>query len=430
MEEKDTQKRDPVVRILLALLRGALLLGLLFYLLYHLTGGFSVEMKTQTVKLSTEEILLSSVGTVVRAEVSIDAAEGGVVSYLFRDGEKVKTNAKVAMLYSGYGDSDTVARIAEIDRSIAMLEEADIDGDTRVSDGATAEREIASQILSLSEQIGKGEFSSAGEGADALLATLVRRDTILSDGAAAVSGMLAELNTERSRLAASLSGETTELRAPKAGYFYSYADGLESVFSYDEVENLTPAAYHAALASVPSAAEETVGKIVLSPRWYLLCPVETEAAKALKVNGKYTLLFPGDPMRITMQLAAKNEEGDETLLVFTTQEMPDGFDFDRTQKVSIVTETISGYKLPASALRLVDGKVGVYIRSGNTVKFRTADVFYESGAYVFVHTDTEGATLYADDEDETNDMYCKGLTLYDNVIVSGAKELSPDRIVN
>lgn len=387
-------------------------------------------MKTQTVKLSAEELLLSTVGTVVRAEVPVLSSESGVVSYVYGDGEKVKASAKVATVYSGYADSDTVARIAELDRSIELLEATGIDGDTHVSDGADAEREIASQLLTLSEQIGRGAFGSAGKGADSLLSTFVRRDAILTENTDSTLATLSALRAERESLAASLTGGSTVVRASQPGYFYSYADGGETVFAYDRVEKLTPAEYREGLAAMQSAPAGILGKIVLYPRWYLLCPVTEEEAKTLKTQNSYTLYFSGCGERIAMTLAAKNAGDGEVLLVFTTQEMPADFDFARTQKVSVVTETISGYKLPASALRIVDGSVGVYIRSGNTVKFRIVEVFYESGAYVFVRTDTAGQTLYANDDDATNDIYCKGLSLYDNVIVSGAKDLSPDRIVN
>ncbi len=429
MEEKETKQRDPVVRFLLALLRGVLLLGLLFYVLYHLTGGFSAEMKTQTVRLSSEEQLLSAVGTVVRAEVPIEAPASGVVSYHFADGEKVKANAKVAMVYSGYAEGDTVARIAELDRAIDLLEEAGIDGDTHVSDGVAAEHAIKEQLLALSEQIGRGDFSGAAQDADRLHATMIRRDAILAESADSTRATLSALRAERESLAASLLGGSTAVRTSRAGYFYSYADGAELLFDYVNIEALTPQAYRVKLSAMQTASSVAIGKIVLGPRWYLLCPVHADAAATLQTGRAYTLLF-ADGMRLSMTLAAKNTGEGEALLVFSTQQMPEGFDFDRTQKVSIVTGTVSGYRLPASALRLVDGKVGVYIRSGNTVKFRLVEVAHESGAYVFVRTDTEGQTLYAADDDPANDIYCKGLSLYDNVIVSGARELFPDRIVN
>ena len=430
VEEKETkQRRDPVVRFWLALLRGALILGLLFYLLYHLTSGFSAEMKTQTVRLTTEEQLLGAVGTVVRAEVPIPAPSGGVISYHFADGEKVKAGARIAMVSSGYADAESVARIAELDRSIELLEAAGIDGETHVSDGAAAERSIAEQLVSLSEQIGRGELAGISLGADSLLSAFIRRDTILSENGEGARATLSALRAERESLAASLSGGSVAVRSPAAGYFYSYADGGETLFSYADIEKLTPAAYREKISALQNVSADAVGKIVLYPRWYLLCPASEEEAKPLKAGKSYELLF-ADGVRVPMTLSAKNESDGEVLLVFSTQKMPEDFDFDRTQKLSVVTETVNGYKLPASALRIVDGRVGVYIRSGNTVKFRLVEVFHESGAHVFVRTDTKGQTLYAEDDDATNDIYCKGLSLYDNVIVSGARELFPDRIVN
>lgn len=429
MEEKETKRRDPVARFLLALLRGAFLLGLLFYLLYHLTGGFSAEMKTQTVKPVTEEELLFAVGTVVRDEEPIFSETGGVVSYHVPDGEKVGKNAKIAMVYSGYAESETVARIAELDRSIDLMEEAGIDGNTSVSDGTKARREIESRLLRLSDGIGRGDFSSVAEERGKLHALLLRRDAILTEDGEGARATLAALRAERESLAATLAGSSAAVRTAVPGYFYSYADGGEKLFEYADILTLTPEGYANTLSALQSTPTEAIGKIVLLARWYLVCPVSLEEAKGLDAGRAYDLLF-ADGMRLSMTLAAKNEDKESALLIFSTLQMPEGFAFDRTQKVSIVTDTVSGYKLPSSALRIVDGKVGVYIRSGNTVKFRFVDILKEEDAYVFVRTDTEGGTLYAEDADTTNDVYCKGLSLYDNVIVGGARELFPDRIVN
>ena len=430
VEENAPEKRkDPVVRFWLAVLRAALLLGLLFYLLYHLTNGFSTEMKTQLVRPESEEQLLHAVGTVVRAEYPVALPKEGVVSYHFADGERVKAGAKLAVVYSGYADNATVARIAELDRTVELLADAGIDAETHVSDAAAATKTIAEALVALSEQIGRGSFSSISQDADALLAEFVRRDAILADSGTDVQGTLAALHAERETLAASLSGDSVAVRAPSAGYFYSHADGNETLFPYAEIEQMTPEAYRAATAAMTDGVEHALGKLVLYPRWYLLCPTEHEAAKPLAAGKNYTVMF-ADGTRLSMTLAAKNEGEDETLLVLSSKELPAGFDFDRTQKVSIVTDTVQGYKLPVAALRILDGREGVYIRSGNTVKFRLVEVFYTNGAYAFVRTDTEGGTLYASDADATNDIYCKGLSLYDNVIVSGARELFPDRIVN
>ncbi len=428
----ETEKQEAGVgsrgaRFLLALLKILLVAGLVFYILYHLTNGFSSELRTVSAVASEERVTLELTGTIVRDETVIEAGNGAI-SYQFRDGERVKIGARVAILYSGYADAASVERLAELDRAIAQLEAVDTDSDTTVADGIAAESQAMELLLAVSEARSRGELYEASAHAETLLAALSRRNSILAGGEG-VSAKLASLKSERERVALSLSGGSTSVRAPLAGYFYSSTDGYENHIAYDAVETLTPSAYREALTAPPSALG-TLGKIVRLPKWYLVCETDKETGAALSTGKNYTLLFSGGRAEISMRLEAVNTDESGALLIFSTQRMPEDFDFARTQHVELVTDTVFGYKIPASALRLVDGSVGVYIRSGNTIKFRLADVIYESGSSVFVSMSTEGKTLYADDDDPANDLYCSGLALYDNVIISGARELFPDKIVN
>lgn len=427
-EKQETGVGSRGVRFLLALLKILLVAGLVFYILYHLTNGFSSELRTVSAVVSEERVALELTGTIVRDETVIEAGNGAV-SYQFRDGERVKIGARVAILYSGYADSASVERLAELDRAISQLEAADTeDGDTTVAGGIAAESQAMERLLAVSEARSRGELYEAAAYAETLLAALSRRNAILAGGDG-VSAKLASLKSERERVALSLSGGSTSIRAPLAGYFYSGTDGYEKHIAYDTVETLTPSAYRKALTAPPSASG-MLGKIVRFPKWYLVCETDKETSAVLRIGKNYTLLFSGGRTEISMRLAAVNTDESGALLIFSTQMMPEGFDFARTQRVELVTDTVSGYKIPASALRLVDGCVGVYIRSGNTIKFRLTDVIYESGSSVFVRVSTEGKTLYANDGDPANDLYCAGLALYDNVIISGARELFPDKIVN
>ena len=257
---------------------------------------------------------------------------------------------------------------------------------------------------------------------------MLRRDAILT-GEGGASALLSSLKTRRASVAASIAGSSTDVYTNTAGYFYSTADGYESSFDYASVESLTPSGYRAAL-NAGAQATDAVGKIVLRAGWYFVSAVQKEDALSLSIGSSYAVDFTASGERINMTLAAKNEENGEVLLVFRTQSMPEGFDFSRTQRASVVYGSVTGYRVPSSALRVVDGVVGVYVRSGSTILFRTADVLYESGAYAYVSTKSEPVTFYADDEDETNDMTCKGLMLYDEVIVSGAKDLFHDKHIN
>lgn len=419
--------RDPVARFWLALLRAVLVLGLIVYILLHLFGGFSEMMKTVSADLHTRELTLSLTGTVVRDETTISASTRGAVGYLYADGTRVARGAKVAAVYSGYTDTRTVSRLAEADRLLELFSAATADG-TTVSDGIKADAAIRQSLLHLASAARHDNFASAAQETEALLLSLLKRSAALGgdDGAE----LLASLQKARMQTASAVTGTHTDVYAPEAGYFYSgAADGYETCIDYATVERLTPSAYRIAMEETPMATD-AVGKLVRRARWYFVAPASKEAALGFTVGNSYRLDFAASDARILMTLAAKNEEDGEVLLVFSTQEMPSGFDFSRTQRVTAVYGTVTGYRVPSSALRVVEGHVGVYVRAGGTIRFCTADVLDESGAYVYISQESRAVTLYAEDDDPDNDLLCRGLARYDEVVVSGARDLYPDKHIN
>lgn len=423
------KKRDPVARFWLSLLRAALVIGLILYILLHLFGGFSETMKTVQADLYTRELTLPLTGTVVRDEIAIPSPATGAVRYLYADGTRVRLGAKVAAVYSGYADSTAVGSLAGTDRLIDLLAEAEENGGTTVADGVKADAAIRQSLLTLASATRRGSFADATRETETLMLSMLRRDAILGgDGGAAA--LLTSLKSSRSAAAASIAGTSTDIYAPEAGYFYSGADdGYETRIDYTKIESMTPAAYRAAAAEAPTAGS-AVARLVRRAKWYFAAPAAKEDALGFTVGSSYALDFAASDVRIRMTLAAKNEENGEVLLVFVTQEMPADFDFARTQRVSAVYGAVTGYRVPSSALRVVDGQVGVYVRAGSTIRFRTADVLDESGAYVYVDPESAPVTLYGADDDPDNDVVCKGLARYDEVIVSGARDLMPNKHIN
>ena len=412
------KKRDPVARFWLSLLRAALVIGLILYILLHLTGGLSETMKTVQANLYTRELTLPLTGTVVRDETAIPSAATGAVSYFYADGARVRLGAKVA----------AVGSVAQTDRLIDLLTAAEAEG-TTVESAVRADAAIRQSLLTLASATRRGHFTDATRETESLLLSMLRRDAILG-GSGDASALLASLKSSRAAMTDASLGSGTDIYAPEAGYFYGGADdGYETRFSYADIERMTPAAYRAAAAETPTAGS-AVARIVRRAKWYLAAPAAKEDALGFTVGSSYALDFAASNVRIPMTLAAKNEENGEVLLVFVTQEMPVDFDFARTQRVSAVYGEVTGYRVPSSALRVVEGHVGVYVRAGSTIRFRTADVLDESGAYVWISPESAPVTLYAQDDDPDNDLVCKGLTLYDEVIVSGARDLTPNKHIN
>ena len=84
----------------------------------------------------------------------------------------------------------------------------------------------------------------------------------------------------------------------------------------------------------------------------------------------------------------------------------------RSGPMTVVKAEYSGLKVQRSALRVVDGKRGVYVLSGMQISFVPVEVLYYSDSYIICKKDNEG-----------------GLKLYDRVVVKG-KNLYDGKIVS
>jgi len=104
---------------------------------------------------------------------------------------------------------------------------------------------------------------------------------------------------------------------------------------------------------------------------------------------------------------------DTVLLSFSASEIPEGFSYMREQMVEIVRSSDSGIRLPKSALRVIDGEMGVYVLSANTVKFKRIEILYTSDSFYLVNGIDEKDPLGIYDK-----VIVKGKDLYDGKVIS------------
>ena len=105
------------------------------------------------------------------------------------------------------------------------------------------------------------------------------------------------------------------------------------------------------------------------------------------------------------------------MLIFESFDCPQDFSFSRLQSVKIVQDSINGIKVPVGALRIVDGKEGVYILYGSKVFFCEIDIIGRNENYYIAANPDLSVTPYG------------VLCVYDNIIVSG-KNLYEGKVIN
>lgn len=423
MENKTRSGRSRLADLVVHIATIAVAAAALAYLGYHFFEGFSADIETEYATLVTDSDVVPLDAYIMRSESVIFAASatsGHSVGYVFSDGTKVHGGQVVANIYTGDGSSDEA--IVDLDRRIDLLESSNLTDGMTSSDTYVIDSKIQNYYYLIHQSTLLGNYSNLTKRRDELL-TLINKRRILTGVTTGYSDRIESLTAERALLSAGQDTIAESVEAPYAGYFYSTTDGYESTFSASKVESLTLAEFDKMLSSQPTRySDRAVGKMVSDFNWYIVCETTRDSLRYFTKGYSYYVNFPyNDDISIKMTLSNVVSEvgSDRVLLVLETERIPEDFSFRRMQPVEIVRSSYTGYRVPISAARLVDGKQGVYIMIGNTIEFREIDILLEMDGYYIVA-----------EQDPVNDPdYASKLGLYDQIVVSG-KNLYDGKLIS
>ena len=120
---------------------------------------------------------------------------------------------------------------------------------------------------------------------------------------------------------------------------------------------------------------------------------------------------------MSLQRIVTSGEDDSIVLVFSTGNVPEGFNFLRKQSVEIVQQTYTGYRVPVSSVRIIDGKQGVFVKKGNLAVFKEIEPLVEIDGYFIVAQ-----------QDKQDDDHSDKLAMYDLIITKG-KNLYENKVI-
>ena len=423
MENKTRSGRSRLADLVVHIATIAVAAAALAYLGYHFFEGFSADIETEYATLVTDSDVVPLDAYIMRSESVIFAASatsGHSVGYVFSDGTKVHGGQVVANIYTGDGSSDEA--IVDLDRRIDLLESSNLTDGMTSSDTYVIDSKIQNYYYLIHQSTLLGNYSNLTKRRDELL-TLINKRRILTGVTTGYSDRIESLTAERALLSAGQDTIAESVEAPYAGYFYSTTDGYESTFSASKLESLTLAEFEKMLSSQPTRySDRAVGKMVSDFNWYIVCETTRDSLRYFTKGYSYYVNFPyNDDISIKMTLSNVVSEvgSDRVLLVLETERIPEDFSFRRMQPVELVRSSYTGYRVPISAARLVDGKQGVYIMIGNTIEFREIDILLEMDGYYIVA-----------EQDPVNDPdYASKLGLYDQIVVSG-KNLYDGKLIS
>lgn len=364
----------------------AILLGIaaLVYAIYHIASLFDEEIATIASGVATERTVVDTTGYIFRDEVLLTSQNSGVADYSVADGARVSVGDTVASVYKS-GSEMSKARLKSLDKKIALLEKSTESGRV-LANLPEVEEDISDSYYALARMLAEGDTGGISKQADKLL-TSMNEYSLLTDENSSVRYTLESLKQQRATILKN-GGTSISEKATDSGYFYSYADGLESTFTLKAADDMTAERYSQLTATkAPKVSERVYGKLSDSAEWRFVVKVTDDEKSFFKTGETYELKFTENgntviPMTLTSSINEDEDGG--RILVFSTNRLPDGFVFNRCQTVSIEVSAVSGIYVPKSAVYTDGGVQHVYVLKGSVVSYRRIEIVYEGKDYYLV----------------------------------------------
>lgn len=366
----------------------------LFFAAFFLFMGAQVytammgAVQTETAAIHTAYDSISCDGFLVREEKIILSSEEGAVDYLRRDGEKVSKDSPVATIYASEGDIDTRGKIKSIEKKIEALEAAQSPARVMVSDPADIESLIKEEVMELSKSVYSRdilEISSIREE----IATLVNRKRLAVKEVDDFNDEIESLSAEKKQLEKSLTHKITDVNSPISGYFSSQIDGFETLLAPDIIGKLTAGDILSMQQFKTKGVKPdgAVGKIITDFEWYFVTLVPEAQTENLRPKAKATLSFPfASGQKVSVEVVSVGAaEGQMVPVVLKSDMIVDGLNLMRHQTAELILNSYTGIRLPAAAVRIVDGVKGVYVLVGSQAVFKPIEVI--EGGYLYTQTD-------------------------------------------
>ncbi len=385
---------------------------LIVYLLYQTVFTSLSSIKTETAIAYTAEETISAEGYIIRDETIItsDDAKGGVLNYEIADGNRVAKGGKVAGVYKSERDVEIKAQIAELDNQISNLSVVCNMDMSNVTDLSRIDNQIKTGLIDLLDSVDGGDYSSLSAAADEYL-TLLNKRLVAIGAETNFSARLATLQSRKAELEAQL-GTAIDITSESAGYFVSSIDGYENVLGTDSVKTLTKEQLES-IKPEETKAENVIGKTVDSVDWYIATVLSFEDSLKFTEGQALRIRVPlqtATELPVTVEKINRDAASSETVIVFKCGYMNGELSLIRTQPLTIIVSSSEGLYVPNDARRIVDDQIGVFVKTGNAVKFKPIEVIYNGTGFVICKKDGE-------------------LRLYDEVIVKG-NDLYDGKIVN
>lgn len=403
--------RDRRVKLVVA---GLVAVFFLSYLISQLVSVSKAEIETQIAMSETVYKTINTKCFVVRDEKYIENTAKGTTISFAANAQRVAKGDTVSMIFKTDEDAKTYLRITEITEELEHYNTIAGQANIQAVDVYSLSSKIETKLSDYLDSIDKGDFDKASESINAF-GNFITSKQISTGEVLNLTEKINALTNELQTLQAKKTAYS-EVKSDRAGYYLKGADGYENTIDFTKINELTTKDIENAINSKPQEVKsEVVGRTVGNFDWYILCSIDTEETIDLKDDADIFINFPYSGVEKLKGKIYKigDRTENKTLVIIKCNLMNDALADFRIEDIQLITEEYTGYKIKNSAIRTVEGQIGVYVVSGNLIDFRKVHIAYNDGDYSIVDN-PEGEWGYIRLYDE---VVTKGVEMYDNKLV-------------
>lgn len=382
-----------------------LCIGVLAYMGGKLFTGFQEDLATTTAYTYSVDIGTEAAALIVREETVLSDS-GAYVDMVKSEGEKASKGEAVALIYSDPSALDTRQSIRTLTAEIEQLKYALSTG-TQSTDTTKLDALVIESMVNLRGLTASGDLSSLEDSALNLRTMVFRRDFSYGDteAAADLAQIIRDKESQLATLQRSLNQVARSVYAPASGVFSGEVDGYETLITPEMLSTLTIGELDG-LLSRRTTDSTAAGKLITSSTWYLAALFEGENVYNLKEGSTYTISFSHDYYGdVNMKLERIETSGEHTMAIFSCRSHLGETTLLRVQTIDIVTQQVTGIRIPRKALRVETEEVtredgttyaqnhyGVFTVVGKQSEWQEVEVLYTGDTFYLVRPLDETAS--------------------------------------
>lgn len=390
--------------------------GTVIYFSLQVFSMIFKDMETATVIDYILEDSASVDGILTRNEVLVSNNNDNFYESTVKSGEKVIKGDEVTTSFlSSFNSIKEVKALNDIDDKISQYETAQTEKGTFSTETSKIEREIDNSVFELANAGVSGDLSNYYSDESNLNINIYRKQ-IVTGKKKNFDEEVHSLQNKKKDFNFSSSQYSNKICAPVTGYYIPSIDNLESTYTTSYVEKLSMEEFNNALSQNVLIDYNSAGKIIKDFHWYYTFPLKNEIIEEkLSIGKSIDVRFSfSDIIQEDLKVTNIIDKGNGMSLVTVTG---DNYLYDlninRTMKADIIFDDYKGLRIPSKAIRIVDGKKGVYCLIGAKIRFKEIDVAFSKDNYTIVNSERlNNSDLLLYDE-----VITKGKDLYDGKII-------------